>query len=128
MWKKNQTWKDVKVRMGRVQEAYNAECAVMTRALETAARRRNKFDHLTIFTDAQAAKWRMTSDDPGPGQRYAIAARKHIAELRRKLPGIRMKYGGAPAEGNEKADEWSKQAADEPDARGVEWHRYTGRC
>ena len=50
MWKKNQTWKDVKVRMGRVQEAYNAECTAMARALETAARRRNKFDHLTIFT------------------------------------------------------------------------------
>ena len=27
-------------------------------------------------------------------------------------------------EGNEKADEWAKQAAEEPDARGVEWLRY----
>jgi len=30
-------------------------------------------------------------------------------------------------EGNEKADEWAKQAAEEPDARGVEWLRYGDR-
>jgi len=77
----------------------------------------------------------MTSDDPGPGQRYAIAARKHIAELRRKEPGIRIEIRWCPShcgvEGNEIADEWAKQAANEPDARGVEWHRYIryiGRC
>jgi len=109
-------------------EAYVAECAAIARALETAARRRNKLDHLTIFADAQAAIWRITSDD----QRYAIAARKHIAELRRKEPDIRIETRWHPShcgvEGNEKADEWAKQAADEPDARGVEWHRYMDRC
>jgi len=52
VWKKNQTWKGLKVHMGRAQEAYDAECAAIARALETAARRRNKLDHLTIFTDA----------------------------------------------------------------------------
>jgi len=30
-------------------------------------------------------------------------------------------------EGNEKADEWAKQAAEEPDAQGVEWLRYGDR-
>jgi len=29
----------------------------------------------TIFTDAQAAIWRMTSGDPGPGQKHAIMTR-----------------------------------------------------
>jgi len=55
VWKKNQTWKGLKVHMVRAQEAYDAECAAIARALETAASRRNKLDHLTIFTDAQAA-------------------------------------------------------------------------
>jgi len=118
--------------MGRAQEANGAECAAIAHALETAARRRNKLDHLTIFTDAQAAIWRMTSDDPGLGQRYAIAARKHIAELRGKEPGIWIEIRWCPSHcgvgGNEIADEWAKQAADEPDARGVEWHRYIDRC
>jgi len=40
-----------------------------------------------IFTDAQAAIWRMTSDDSGTGQKYAIEARK----LRAREPGIRIK-------------------------------------
>ena len=94
--------------------------------LETVARRQNKPDHRTVFTDAQAAIWRMTSGNPGQGQRYTIAARKHIVELRRKEPGTRTEIRWSPShcgvEGNEKADEWAKQAADEPDARGVEWH------
>jgi len=29
--------------------------------------------------------------------------------------------------GNEKADEWAKLAAEEPDARGVEWLGYSDR-
>jgi hypothetical protein len=29
--------------------------------------------------------------------------------------------------GDEKADEWAKLAAEEPDARGVEWLRYADR-
>jgi len=31
-------------------------------------------------------------------------------------------------EGNEITDGWAKQAAGEPDTRGVEWHRYIDRC
>jgi len=74
---------------------------------------------VTIFTDAQAAIWRVTSDDPGPGQKYAIMVRKHTAALHAKEPGVCPSH--QDIEGNEIADEWAKQAADEPDARGVEW-------
>jgi len=106
--------------MGFEQEAYEAECAAIARALETAARRRKKLGHLTIFTDVQAAIWRVTSDDSGPGQKYAIAARKHIAELRCKEPEISIEirwcHSHCEIEGNEKADEWAKPAADEPDS------------
>jgi len=35
-----------------------------------------------------AQRIRMTSDDPGPGQKYAIMARKHIAALRAKEPWL----------------------------------------
>jgi len=68
---------------------------------------------------------RKTSDDPGPGQKYAIMARKHIAALRAKEPGVCIEIRWSPScqgiEGNENADEWAKQAADEPDAHGVVW-------
>jgi len=101
--------------------AYDAECAAIARALETAARRCRRLD-LTIFTDAQTAIWRMTSDDPGPGQTYAIAAREYIAEVRCKKPEISIEIRRCPGhcgiEGNAEADG--------PDPHGVEWFSY--RC
>jgi len=102
-------------------EAYDAECAAIARALRIAATKDRVLGIVTIFTDAQAAIWRMTSDDPGPGQKYAIMARAH----RRKEPGVCIEIRWCPShqgiEANEIADEWAKQAADEPDAHGEEW-------
>ena len=46
-----------KVYKGFEQEAYGVECAAIVRTLETAARGRKKFGHLTIFTYAQVAIW-----------------------------------------------------------------------
>ena len=107
------------------QEAYDAECAALARALQVAATRRHVFGTVTIFTDAQAAIARMTSDEPGPGQKYALQAREHIAALRAKEPNVRIEIRWCLShqgiEGNEIADEWAKLAADEPDAHGVEW-------
>ena len=56
--------------MGFFQEAYDAECAAIVRALAVAAERakRHKLGRVRIFTDAQAAITRMTHDEPGPGQ------------------------------------------------------------
>jgi len=39
VWKKGQTWAGVKVQMGNNQEAYDAECAALARALELASHR-----------------------------------------------------------------------------------------
>jgi hypothetical protein len=75
----------------------------------------------------QAAIRRLASEEPGPGQKYAVQARKWIADLRRSRQNIRIEIRWCPAhEGvpsNEKADGWAKLAADEPDACGVEWLR-----
>jgi ribonuclease HI len=65
-------------------------------------------------------------DEPGPGQRYALEARKHTATIRRRRPGVTIELHWCPAHphkgvpGNEKADGWAEMAADEPDAHGVE--------
>jgi hypothetical protein len=86
--------------MGYNQEAYDAECAALARALENCR------------------------DEPGPGQMYAIQARKHIATLRRGRPDITIEIRWCPVHkgvpGNKKADGWAKFAAEVPDARGVE--------
>jgi len=110
--------------MGKNQEAYDAECAALARALEAAARRQTAPERVTIFTDAQAAIRRMASEEPGPGQKYTILAREHIAALRSARPDITIEIRWCPAHkgvpGNEKADEWAKLAAEKLDARGGE--------
>jgi len=124
VWKNGQTWEGIKAHMGHNQEAYDAECAALAHALESASRRYIP-ERVTIFTDAQAAIRRMASDEPGPGQQYAIQARKAIATLRRARPGITIEIRWCPAHkgiaGNEKADEWAKMAAEKPGTRGVEY-------
>jgi len=105
-------------------EAYDAECAALARSLESVSGEYVP-ERVTIFTDAQAAIRRMASEEPGPGQQYAIQARKHIATLRRARPGITIEVRWCPAHegiaGNEKADEWAKIAAEKPGTRGVEY-------
>jgi len=66
---KGRRWVGRKVHMGYFQEAYDAECAAIARALAVAAKqaKRHKLGRVRIFTDAQAAIARMTHDEPGPG-------------------------------------------------------------
>ena len=54
--------------MRHYQEACDAECAAIARALGVAADRakRRKLGRVRIFTDPQAAIERMTHDEPGP--------------------------------------------------------------
>ena len=130
-WKSGSKWVGVKTHLGYNQEAIDAECAALARALELAARRRAAPEAVTIYTDAQAAMRRIVAEEPGPGQKYAVLARKWVAALKQTRPEVRIEIRWCPAhegvEGNEKADEWAKQAAEEPDARGVEWLRYGDR-
>jgi len=88
VWRKGQTWAGVKVHMGNNQEAHDVECAALARALELASQRNEIPERVTIFSNAQAAIRRMASDEPGPGQHYALQAWKHIATLRQSGPGI----------------------------------------
>jgi len=95
--------------MSHNQEAYDAECVALARALKTASRRQTLPKRVTIFTDAEAAIRRMASEEPGPGQMYALQTRKHIAVLRGVRPDIAIEIRWRPAHkgvpGNEKADE-----------------------
>jgi ribonuclease HI len=63
-WQNGQSWVGIKNHMGYNQEAYDAECAALARALEEAAKRQTAPERVTIFTDAQAAIRRMVSEDP----------------------------------------------------------------
>jgi len=123
VWKNGKTWEGIKAHMGYNQEAYDAECTAIACALE-AATRGYVPERVTIFSDSQAAIRRMASDDPGPGQQYAIRARKHIATLHKAKPSTVIEIRWCPAHkgiaGNEEADKWAKVGAEEPGSRGVE--------
>ena len=85
-------------------------------------------ERVTISTDAQAAIRRMASEELGPNQVYALQANEYIAVMRRARPDITNEIRRCPPHkgvtGNEKADEWAKLAAEEPDAQGVEQRGY----
>jgi len=130
-WRSGESWGGIRTHMGYNQEAYDAECAALARALETATMVQPTPEWVTIFTGAQAAIRRMGSEEPGPGQGYALQARRHVASLRRARPDISIEIRWCPAHkgvpGNEKADEWAKLAAEEPDTNGVEWLSFSDR-
>ena len=88
VWKKGEGRATTKTHMGSIQEAFDAERAALARALEVAARRPLAPEKVTIFTDAQAAITSIASGEPGPGQQYALKARKWIAQLRAARPDI----------------------------------------
>jgi len=81
VWKNGQSWVGIRTHVGYNQEAYDAECAALARALETASRRQTTPERVTVFTDAQAAVRRMASEETGSGQMYVLRARKHISVL-----------------------------------------------
>ena len=68
-WKNGQTWKGIKTHTGYNQEAVDAECAALARALESASRKNTVPNRVTIFSNAQAAIRHMAFDEPGPGQK-----------------------------------------------------------
>jgi len=77
-------------------------------ALQVAATRNHTLRLVTILTDCQAAIGRMTSDEPGLGQKYALESRRHITTLRAKVPNVKVEIRWCPShqgiEGNEIAD------------------------
>jgi hypothetical protein len=58
-WKEGLIWKGIKTHMGYNQEAFDAECAALARALDSARRRNPVPECVTIFSDTQAAIRRM---------------------------------------------------------------------
>jgi len=64
--------------------------------------KRHKLGRVRIFTDAQAAIMRMTHDEPGPGQTYALQARKAIAALREREPSVEIEIRRAQRDSRER--------------------------
>jgi ribonuclease HI len=120
-WQRGQSWVGIKTHVGYNQEAYDTECAALARALEEAAGRQITPEMITIFTDAQAAIRRMASEDPGPGQMYAIQARRHIAALRKARPEITIDIRWS------QSHPWKRESRRVGQARGIRTRRIRRR-
>jgi ribonuclease HI len=96
-WQNRQRWVGIRAHIAYSQEAFDVECAALARALEVAARRQTPPARVTIFTDSQAAIRRMVSEEPGPGQKYVIQARKWIWALQEARPDVVVEIRWCPA-------------------------------
>jgi len=106
------SWAGDKTHMGYNQETYDAECAALARAQESASRRKMTPERVTILMVAQAAIRRMASDEPRHGQRYALQAQKHIAVLRRARLGIVIEIRWPGSQGNRRQREGRRVGED----------------
>ena len=100
VWRKGRTrWAGRKVHTGYYQEAYDAECAAIARALAVAMGRAKRAGFVSLRMRRPQLYTRMTHDEPGPGQTYAIQARQAIAD---RNPLSRLKYAGVrPTRGSQ---------------------------
>jgi len=119
-------WKGVKIHMGYDWESYGAECATIARGLETTTikGKRHKLGSVTIFTDAQAAIWRISifgrsrasTDLCYPDEKTFGGSMTNGTQVE-----IRWRPSHKGIAGNEMADQEAKMAAKEPKGCGVEW-------
>ena len=99
-------WTGVRVHMDKI---YDAELHAIYRAMLTLFQE-PRGQKITIFADAQAALQTITSNAPGPGQRYALAIAQPMGATKSLRP-IPVDPSHAGTAGNEKADKWAKMAA-----------------
>jgi len=95
-WKDGHTWKGIKTHMGYNQEAFDAECAALARALETAARRSPLLDYSpsSPMHRQQSGAWHPTNRDRDRSTRSKQGDTLLRSEGRRRASPLRS--DGAP--------------------------------
>ena len=112
-------WKTQKAPLGKGHEVFDAELLGVVQALRVAEKAGDQRP-VTILLDSQAAIARLRHTQPGPGQALAIQAHAIAKRLQAQGHQLTVQWvpGHAGVEGNERADQAAKQAANKPPGRG----------
>ena len=112
-------WKARGFPLGKGYEVFDAELLSVVQALQVAWKKGGQRP-ITVLLDSQAAIARLQHTRPGPGQALATQAHAIAEKLQAqdRQPTIQWVPGHAGVEGNERADQAAKQAANKPPGRG----------
>jgi len=97
VWRNGQSRVGIETHMGHSQQAYDAECTALTRALESASRRQTAPGKGHDFHGRRGYYQADVLGGAWPGQMYALQARKHITVLRRDRLDITIEVRRCPA-------------------------------
>ena len=113
-FKREGTWKELGVYLGKNKEVFDAELFAISRALKEIDSRAEENRRYTIFSDSQAAISRVQHDRTGPGQTLAVRSIETTRSLttRGNRVTIRWTPSHAGIPGNERADRMAKRAAE----------------
>ena len=118
-WQEAGSWRTQGFPLGKGREVFDAELLGVVQALQLAEKMGDQRP-VTILLDSQAAIARLRHTQPGPGQALVVQAHAIAKKLHAQghQPTVQWVPGHAGVEGNERADQVAKQAANKPPGRG----------
>ena len=105
--------------LGKNKEVFDAEVFAILQALNLLSGRDEQGQRYTVFSDSQAAIARAQHDRTGPAQALAKGAIRVVDSITSRDNTVTLRWTLAPAgvEGNERADETAKRAAEDREER-----------
>ena len=113
-FKKEGSWKEIGLYLGRNKEVFDAEVFAIGQALEELEGRREWDRRYTIFSDSQAALSRIQHDRTGPGQTLAVRAIALADAILLRGNTVTLKWTPSHEgiSGNERADRAARRGAE----------------
>ena len=99
--------------LGTNKEVFDAEVFAIYQALRTIEQGNKRRRQYTVFVDSTSAITRVSDDNLGPGQRFAVAAIEVCTRITSNGNSFTIRWVTAHsgATGNEVADQYAKSAA-----------------
>ena len=112
-WQQGGEWREEGIFLGTNKEVFDAEVFAIHRAVDLLNRRGEREQHYTVFSDSQAAIFRVQHEECGPAQVLARATIEASHQLWARGNDVTIRWTPSHQEvaGNERADACAKAAA-----------------